>query len=591
MSSLSADPLTQLAFAVYENKGVFALLLGSGVSRAASIPTGWEITLDLIRRTALTQGVADQEDWHRWYVSTFGGEPNYSSLLEELAATPEERRSILHSYIEPDDADREAGRKVPTRAHRAIAELVRSGYIRVIVTTNFDRLMENALREVGIEPTVVASADALAGAEPITHTNCYVLKLHGDYKDARILNTDSELDVYPDGYNRTLDRILDEHGLIICGWSGEWDHALRSAFLRAPNRRYSVFWAARGKIRERAQELVGHRGARVVPADDADTFFVQINQRVKTLEQSRAQDPLSIELLVSSTKRFLSRGEHRIQLDELLARETSRVIDRIRHEDFAMPGQMDRNTFDTYVKRYESATEALACMAGAIGRWGDGGEFLLMSDILLTLSSEAEKHQSGLLVFLNLRSYPAYLVYTAYGIGLTRAARWQELHRLFSMQIERGEREPKRAVDMLLGENWKGGRKEVWNMLAGPGKDYKTPFSDYICRLYSEWSPAFAALCPDYELLFERFEFLGSLAFLEHTELEDLQSILRGQDFRWMPIGRIGWHESNAEKLLREIATVPFRTDLINAGFGNRSEPFLELSISNFRRMSSRMRW
>jgi hypothetical protein len=41
------------------------------------------------------------------------------------------------------------------------AELVRGGYIRVIITTNFDRLMENVLGERGIDPTVVASVDAL----------------------------------------------------------------------------------------------------------------------------------------------------------------------------------------------------------------------------------------------------------------------------------------------------------------------------------------------------------------------------------------------------------------------------------------------
>lgn len=48
MALLAPDPLTQLAFSVYENPGVFALLLGSGLSRAADIPTGWEITLDLV---------------------------------------------------------------------------------------------------------------------------------------------------------------------------------------------------------------------------------------------------------------------------------------------------------------------------------------------------------------------------------------------------------------------------------------------------------------------------------------------------------------------------------------------------------------
>jgi SIR2-like domain len=175
-----SDVLTQLSFALFENKGVFALLLGSGLSRAAEIPTGWEITLDLIRRVALAQGVGEQANWATWYRDTTGQEPNYSSLLEELAGSPEERRAILHRYIEPTQEDRDEGRKIPTAAHRAIAELVRRGYIRVIVTTNFDRLLETALREIGVEPTVVASVDALLGAEPIAHSGCYILKVHGD---------------------------------------------------------------------------------------------------------------------------------------------------------------------------------------------------------------------------------------------------------------------------------------------------------------------------------------------------------------------------------------------------------------------------
>ena len=63
MTLLQNDPITQLAFSVYENKGVFAVLLGSGLSRSAEIPTGWEITLDLVRRVAVAQGVPEQSDW------------------------------------------------------------------------------------------------------------------------------------------------------------------------------------------------------------------------------------------------------------------------------------------------------------------------------------------------------------------------------------------------------------------------------------------------------------------------------------------------------------------------------------------------
>jgi hypothetical protein len=128
---LTNDPLTQLAFSVYEGKGVFAVLLGSGLSRAADIPTGWEITLDLIRRVALAQGVDDQPDWAAWYRQTTGDEPNYSGLLQELASSPEERRSILHSYIEPNAEDRQAGRKIPTAAHGAIAEANLSGQCKI----------------------------------------------------------------------------------------------------------------------------------------------------------------------------------------------------------------------------------------------------------------------------------------------------------------------------------------------------------------------------------------------------------------------------------------------------------------------------
>ena len=74
MTLLQNDLVTQLAFSVQENRGVFALMLGSGLSRAAEIPTGWEITLDLVRRVAIAQGIEEQADWATWYRGHGGGE-------------------------------------------------------------------------------------------------------------------------------------------------------------------------------------------------------------------------------------------------------------------------------------------------------------------------------------------------------------------------------------------------------------------------------------------------------------------------------------------------------------------------------------
>ncbi|MDE0480906.1 MAG: hypothetical protein OXI13_14930, partial [Gammaproteobacteria bacterium] len=172
------DAITRLAFSIYENPGVYALLLGSGLSRAAGIPTGWEITLDLIRRVALAQGETDQSDWAAWYREKFGDELNYSDLIAQLGLTPHERRAILDGYIEPTEEDLNECRKTPTKAHEAIADLVHSGSVRVIATTNFDRMLENALRARGTEPTVLDSADAIQGAEPLVHSRCYLVLVH-----------------------------------------------------------------------------------------------------------------------------------------------------------------------------------------------------------------------------------------------------------------------------------------------------------------------------------------------------------------------------------------------------------------------------
>ena len=154
------DPITSLAFSMQSAKGVYALLLGSGVSRSAKIPTGWEITLELVRKIAAAQAAGELpgDTAEGWYRDTFGHAPDYAQLLDGLAKTASERQQVLKNYIEPDATARERGDKLPTPAHRAIARLVAAGYVRVIVTTNFDQLLEDALKEQGVTPTVITNA-------------------------------------------------------------------------------------------------------------------------------------------------------------------------------------------------------------------------------------------------------------------------------------------------------------------------------------------------------------------------------------------------------------------------------------------------
>ena len=179
------EPMTSLAFAVYSGKGIHALLLGSGISRSSGIPTGWEIVLDLIRKVAAVEEKDCGDDPEAWYRASYGKEPDYSELLAMTAKTSAERMQLLRDYFEPDEEEREAGSKMPTPAHHAIARLVAAGYVRVIVTTNFDRLMECAWRRPA-SCSVIASQDSILGAAPLSHSRCTVIKVHGDYLDTRL---------------------------------------------------------------------------------------------------------------------------------------------------------------------------------------------------------------------------------------------------------------------------------------------------------------------------------------------------------------------------------------------------------------------
>ena len=586
------DDLTQLAFSIHEGPGVFALLLGSGISRAADIPTGWEITTDLVRRVALGKGVLEQADWAQWYRDETGEEPNYSKLLEELGHAPAERRAILHSYIEPTQEDREQGRKIPTKAHHAIAEMVSSGHIKVIITTNFDRLLESALRECGIEPTVISSVDGLAGAEPVAHSTCYILKLHGDYRDARILNTSEELGGYPPEYEALLDRILDEYGLIIAGWSGEWDQALRAAFLRAPNRRYSTFWTARGSIGTGAGDLVAQRKARVVRITGADSFFVSLADRVKTLEETRRQNPASIDLLLASVKRLMVSPEDHIRLQDLIAAEVSKAIEILSQPELAPPSRWDGETIKHYAARYEAALEPLACACGILGRWGDDHEFSLVVDVLKSLNAHAAAITSGNTSYLGFRSYPVVLVMTFYGVALTRAGRLATLHRLLISSLKREHQEPRRLCDSMFLWAWEdGGADEIWRQIDGLDR-HLAPLSEHLFHLLKEWSPSrFLPLTSDISLVYERFEILASLANFEQHDLEFAQKALSEKDnFIFMPVGRSGWNGESRKQLFAELADAETKLSILKAGFGKGSDECLNLFQKNFSEIARRMR-
>ena len=259
------------------------------------------------------------DDPEGWYEKRYSAEPDYSELLQEVARTPAERSRLLRSYFEPTDEERVRGLKAPTPAHRALARLAKGGFIRMFITTNFDRLMEQALGDENIVPTVIATPHDLEGALPLSTRSVTIVKVHGDYVDCRIKNTPSELAAYDPAIDALLDRIIADHGFIMVGWSAVWDKALVDAFLRAGPPRYGTWWVSRRPPKGPGAKLLAARRGEFVQTSGADDFFTELAERVLDGAADVSRTVAPRDNLPTPLSSFVGREDDIAAISELLA--------------------------------------------------------------------------------------------------------------------------------------------------------------------------------------------------------------------------------------------------------------------------------
>jgi len=433
------DPYTSLAFSVYSQKGVFALLLGSGISQGAAIPTGWEITKNLIVKLAAQRKEDAGPEPDKWYKSTFGEEPDYSKLLLDLSADNQSiRQQLLKPYFEPTEEEEESGLKRPTKGHYAVAKLMRDGYIRAVLTTNFDRLLETALSEMGISPTVISTDDGLCGMIPLSHSKHLIVKLHGDYHDARIKNTPAELANYSSAMNGFLSELLRDFGLIVCGWSAKWDLALRDAICGHASRRFPIYFAHRGKLQDEALALCTARNAITVKASDANEFFVEIQERIEALEKiDERNHPLSPQVAATRMKKIISQRRSDVEAWEMLLDETRNVEKEVSSPKFAIDESYNDDSLAVKLGQLDSSCQALIRLASLHAYWADDSTDSFTGKIVGILGNRFQRwgNPSTKGSLWGLAGYPAALVMYAAGASSIAARKYGTLKSILFKNI------------------------------------------------------------------------------------------------------------------------------------------------------------
>lgn len=494
------DERMGLTFSVRNSPGVYALLVGSGISREADVPTGWDIIKDLAQKIAVTEEGESVPDPIEWYEDEYGEEPRYDDLIEQLAQSKDDRQSLLEPYFEPTDEEREREVKTPSEAHRNIAWLMKNEYINVVVTTNFDQLLEQALREQGVTPTVVSSSADAEGVAPLAHQDAVILKIHGDYKATNLKNTSDELDSYEPAVEELVRQVFDEYGLIVCGWSGEWDTALRELILASKTRRYSMYWASYSGLSKTSEELVSHRDGNTVSIDGADEFFFDLKERVQALENAAPGAPLTTEVARERTKRYLTREEYQIDLADLIYEETERLRRELIDQDrFNLSADYYDEAIEARMDEYEAEVETLSTVFGLCAYWQPEISNSVNGDIRKSIDrlagAEALENTQWKDEWVDIASYPiATLVYSI-GISAVESGNWNIIRQILTevevplirggsrvlplaahptwilTRTDRGGRKIKRRIKQTL-------RKPLQNLLPS-NSNYDKAFSEF----------------------------------------------------------------------------------------------------------------
>jgi Tfp pilus assembly protein PilF len=219
----------------------FAFFLGAGCSVSSGIPAAgtlvterWLPRLRDIRAPART----DLAAWAGTAVPGYDAGKAasfYGHLIDELFVTPDDRQREIELLCD--------GRS-PAFGYGVLAQLVahKSGRFNVVLTTNFDDLVADALYLFTDSRPLVIQHESLATFIRPTRTRPLVVKLHGDHRLSP-RNTMLETGALERQIARYTGMVLNDRGLIFMGYGGN-DQGIQRLLADLPHNAlpFGAYW-------------------------------------------------------------------------------------------------------------------------------------------------------------------------------------------------------------------------------------------------------------------------------------------------------------------------------------------------------------
>lgn len=196
----------------------FAIFLGSGCSVTSGIPSAGALVRDRWIPRLRDYEAPDRSDLDTFATEVIPGfnvktpATSYGALIDRLFLTPEDRQREIEDLCDG---------RTPSFGYAVMAQLVAQpgGRFNVVLTTNFDDLIADALYLYTDARPLVIYHESLAAFIRPTRKRPLVVKLHGDHRLSP-RNTALETQSLEQEIQRHTAMVLHDRGIIFMGYGG-----------------------------------------------------------------------------------------------------------------------------------------------------------------------------------------------------------------------------------------------------------------------------------------------------------------------------------------------------------------------------------
>ena len=253
----------------------FALFLGAGCSVSSGVPDAASLVRDHWLPRLRDFRSPHRKDLDAWAKEVFpnydpqSAAASYGDIMNELFLQAEERQREIESLCDG---------RFPGFGYACLSALaaLEGGRFNVVVTTNFDDLVADALYLFTQARPLVIQHESLASFIRPTRTRPLVVKLHGDHRLSP-QNTREETQSLKDEIEKQVRTLLHDRGLIFMGYGGN-DVGIRTMLEALPAEALplGIFWVSRSEPQGAIRPWLESRNAVWVQSADFDELMLLV---------------------------------------------------------------------------------------------------------------------------------------------------------------------------------------------------------------------------------------------------------------------------------------------------------------------------